>query len=172
MSQRGNGRRIYALADCTAERTSRGWYFGRTSRFGDAHAMKGPYSSERSVVLMIARELIKKNSQARFPTPAPRMTGSLFLLERHAPKRRATSFPRLGRRCLAKSMWAKIRSTAFCRREDCKMRNRAVAAGAGLLGAECLMQERLEEVVGLAKGFDVDGAKFYLLSHDRSEMGL
>ena len=32
----------------------------RTSRFGDMHAMKGPYSSERSVALMIARELIKE----------------------------------------------------------------------------------------------------------------
>ena len=50
-----------------------GWlrYFGRTSRFGDVHAMKGPYSSERSVALMIARELIKeivkRDSQNRLP---------------------------------------------------------------------------------------------------------
>jgi hypothetical protein len=39
---------------------SRGWYFGRTSRFGDVHAMKGPYSTERSVALMIARKLLKE----------------------------------------------------------------------------------------------------------------
>ena len=36
-----------ALADYTVERTHRGWFYGRTSRFGDVHAIKGPYSSER-----------------------------------------------------------------------------------------------------------------------------
>ena len=50
MRRTSNGRRIYALADYTVERTGKGWYFGRTSRFGDMHAMKGPYSSERSVI--------------------------------------------------------------------------------------------------------------------------
>ena len=60
MPRNANGRRIYALADYTVERTASGWYFGRTSRFGDMHAMKGPYSTERSVALMIARELIKE----------------------------------------------------------------------------------------------------------------
>ena len=48
MPRNANGRRIYALADYTVERRGKGWYFGRTSRFGDAHAMNGPYSSERS----------------------------------------------------------------------------------------------------------------------------
>lgn len=71
MARSSNGRRIYALADYTALRTTRGWYFGRTSRFGDTHGMKGPYSSERSVALMIARELIKeivkRDSQHRLP---------------------------------------------------------------------------------------------------------
>jgi hypothetical protein len=66
-----NARRVYALADYTVERTSRGWYFGRTSRFGDQHTMKGPYSTERSVALMIARELIKEirkhDSRHRLP---------------------------------------------------------------------------------------------------------
>ena len=52
MRERGNGRRIYALADYTVERTGKGWYFGRTSRFAD--------TSERSVALMIARELINE----------------------------------------------------------------------------------------------------------------
>jgi hypothetical protein len=63
--------RIHALADYTVERTHRGWYFARTSRFGDMHAMKGPYSSERSVALMIARELlneiIKRDAQTKLP---------------------------------------------------------------------------------------------------------
>ena len=71
MPRNANGRRIYALADYTVERTHRGWYYGRTSRFGDVHAMKGPYSSERSVALMIARELIneivKRDMQNKLP---------------------------------------------------------------------------------------------------------
>ena len=71
MRANGNGRRIYALADYTVKRTGKGWYFGRTSRFGDMHAMKGPYSSERSVALMIARELlkeiVKRDTQNRLP---------------------------------------------------------------------------------------------------------
>ena len=71
MPRNANGRRIYALADYTVERTHRGWYFGRTSRFGDMHALKGPYSSERSVALMIARELLKeiakRDTQTRLP---------------------------------------------------------------------------------------------------------
>jgi hypothetical protein len=32
MREQRNGRRIYALADYTVERSARGWYFGRTSR--------------------------------------------------------------------------------------------------------------------------------------------
>ena len=71
MREKGNGRRIYALADYTVKRTGKGWYFGRTSRFGDMHAMKGPHSSERSVALMIARELlneiVKRDSNHRLP---------------------------------------------------------------------------------------------------------
>ena len=60
MREQGNGQRVYALADYSVKRTSKGWYCGRTSRFGDVHAMKGPYSSERSVALMLARELLKE----------------------------------------------------------------------------------------------------------------
>ena len=71
MPRNANGRRIYALADYTVERTHRGWYYGRTSRFGDLHGLKGPYSSERSVALMIARELLKeiakRDSNHRLP---------------------------------------------------------------------------------------------------------
>jgi hypothetical protein len=71
MARNSNGRRIYALADYTVERTARGWYFRRTSRFGELYGMRGPYSSERSVALMIARELLKeikkRDSQHRLP---------------------------------------------------------------------------------------------------------
>ena len=52
--------------------TRKGWYYGRTSRFGDLHSLKGPYSSEHSVALMIACELIneivKRDAQRRLPT--------------------------------------------------------------------------------------------------------
>ena len=74
MARNANGRRAvfsrfatkYRLCQAarfrfsTVERTHRGWYFGRTSRFGEINGVKGPYSSERSVALMIARELIKE----------------------------------------------------------------------------------------------------------------
>ena len=72
MRKTANGRRIYALADYTVERTHRGWYYGRTSRFGDLHGLKGPYSSERSVALMIARELLKEivNRDSNHELPA------------------------------------------------------------------------------------------------------
>ena len=78
MRANGNGRRIYALADYTVERTARGWFYGRTSRFGDMHALKGPYSSERSVALMIARELLNEITKRDSQTQTPRMTGSSF----------------------------------------------------------------------------------------------
>ncbi len=69
MPRHRSGRHIYALANYTVERTSRGCYFGRTSRFGDMHARKGP--SERSVALTIARELlneiVKRDAQRRLP---------------------------------------------------------------------------------------------------------
>ena len=71
MRKRANGRRVYALADYAVERASKGWFYGRTSRFGDQHTMKGPYSTDRSVALMIARKLIKeinkRDSQHRLP---------------------------------------------------------------------------------------------------------
>ena len=71
MRQRTDGRRVYALADYTVERTSKGWFYGRTSRFGDQHTMKGPYSTERSVALMIARELIKEIQKRDFQHRLP-----------------------------------------------------------------------------------------------------
>ena len=69
MREQANGRRVYALADYTVERTAKGWFYGRTLRFGDAHAIGLLF--QRSVALMIARELIKeilkRDSQHRLP---------------------------------------------------------------------------------------------------------
>ena len=52
-----NAKRVYALNDYTVEKKARGWYYSRTSRFGNKHEQKGPYRSLASVTLMIAREL-------------------------------------------------------------------------------------------------------------------
>jgi hypothetical protein len=52
-----NGRRVYVLAEYTVEHRSDGWYFGRTSRYGDKDERKGPYGSVASVTLVIARQL-------------------------------------------------------------------------------------------------------------------
>ena len=52
-----NGRRVYVLAEYTVEHRSDGWYYGRTSRYGDKDERKGPYASIVSVTLVIARQL-------------------------------------------------------------------------------------------------------------------
>lgn len=71
MRGKANGRRIHALADYTVERRTKGWFYRRTSRYGELNGMKGPYSSERSVALIIARELVKeivkRDNQDRLP---------------------------------------------------------------------------------------------------------
>jgi hypothetical protein len=52
-----NRKRVYALAEFTVECRVKGWYFRRT--YGDEE-WRGPYSSEFSVCLMIARRLRKE----------------------------------------------------------------------------------------------------------------
>ena len=78
MREQANGRRVYALTDYTVERKSKGWYYGRTSRFGDAHVMKG-HAQTSAAALMIACEFINEILKREFPIPAPHMTGSRFL---------------------------------------------------------------------------------------------
>ena len=39
---------VYVLPDNSVESTARGWYFGRTSRFGDMHAMS-PLNSAQTI---------------------------------------------------------------------------------------------------------------------------
>ncbi|HLH93943.1 MAG TPA: hypothetical protein VKW08_02385 [Xanthobacteraceae bacterium] len=50
-----NVKRVYALKEFTVEHRMKGWYFWRT--YGGKDVVKGPYGSEASVTLMIAREL-------------------------------------------------------------------------------------------------------------------
>ena len=66
-----NTKRIYALADFSVENRSGKWFFWRTARFGDKEEKRGPYSSEASVTLMIARqlrrEIVKRDSVHQLP---------------------------------------------------------------------------------------------------------
>jgi len=53
-----NGERfIYALADWTVEKRAGGWYFSRSRIRHGKDDWWGPYSSEASVAMMIARQL-------------------------------------------------------------------------------------------------------------------
>jgi len=52
-----NRRRVYALAQFTVVYRVRGWYFRRTDHDDD---WRGPYVSETSVCLMVARALRKE----------------------------------------------------------------------------------------------------------------
>jgi hypothetical protein len=53
-----NGERfIYALCDFTVEKRSGGWYFSRYRDRQNKAGWKGPYRSEASVTMMIARQL-------------------------------------------------------------------------------------------------------------------
>jgi hypothetical protein len=53
-----NAKRTYALKEWTVEKRPKGWYFWRT--YGDKTEAKGPYSSEVSCCLMIARQLCRE----------------------------------------------------------------------------------------------------------------
>jgi hypothetical protein len=52
-----NVKRTYALQGYTVENRPRGWFYKQTYQDDDWH---GPYSSENSVCLMIARALRKE----------------------------------------------------------------------------------------------------------------
>ncbi len=54
---RSNGKRVYALDSWTIEKKGRGWYISRT--YAPATRL-GPYGSEASACLMIARQLRKE----------------------------------------------------------------------------------------------------------------
>jgi hypothetical protein len=51
---------IYALSDWTVEKRAQGWYFSRSANRHSKSDWRGPYSSEVSVAMMIARELRKE----------------------------------------------------------------------------------------------------------------
>jgi hypothetical protein len=55
-----NAKSIYALHMWTVEKCPNGWYFSKSAYHGDKHEWRGPYASEMSVTLMIARELLKE----------------------------------------------------------------------------------------------------------------
>ena len=55
-----NAKSIYALDMWTVDKRPNGWYFSKSAYRGDKHEWCGPYASEMSVTLMIARELRKE----------------------------------------------------------------------------------------------------------------
>ena len=70
-----NSKPTFALTSWTVEERRDGWYYGDT--YGDEpKKFRGPYTSIRSVTLMIAREMTKEitRRQERFSqilTPSP-----------------------------------------------------------------------------------------------------
>ena len=56
-------RYIYALTDWTVEKRASGWYFSRSANRHSKDDWKGPYSSETSVAMMIARQLRREIKQ-------------------------------------------------------------------------------------------------------------
>lgn len=48
---------IYALSDWTVEKRAGGWYFARSANRHSKDNWRGPYRSEASVAMMIARQL-------------------------------------------------------------------------------------------------------------------
>lgn len=50
-------RYIYALSDWTVEKRERGWYFAHSANRHGNGDWRGPYCSEASVAMMIARQL-------------------------------------------------------------------------------------------------------------------
>src|ERR1700688_557218 len=71
-----NAKYIYALDMWTVEKRPNGWYFSKSAYHGDKHDWRGPYASEVSVTLMIARELReemeKENKKPPQPLTAPK----------------------------------------------------------------------------------------------------
>lgn len=53
---------IYALSDWTVERRATGWYFARSANRHSNGDWRGPYRSEASVAMMIARQLCREIS--------------------------------------------------------------------------------------------------------------
>jgi len=53
-------RRIYTLTDWVVENRADGWYFNTYNNRNNKREWRGPYHSEASVALMIARQLRKE----------------------------------------------------------------------------------------------------------------
>lgn len=64
-------RPVYALQGYTVELRRKGWYFTKYYMRGDKPVWRGPYKSEASVTLMIARELVRE-IRRRCPATAKR----------------------------------------------------------------------------------------------------
>src|SRR3984893_1517864 len=68
-----NAKYIYALDMWTVQKRPNGWYFSKSAYHGDKHEWPGPYASEMSLTLIIARELPEGNQPTpQTVTPIPR----------------------------------------------------------------------------------------------------
>jgi hypothetical protein len=62
-----NNRRRYALGVFTVERTQNGWQFCRSGHEKERDAWSRPYSSIKSVTLMVARQLQREITRRDAP---------------------------------------------------------------------------------------------------------
>jgi hypothetical protein len=58
---------LYALTDWMVERRASGWYSNRYRDRQNKAAWRGPYSSEASVAMLIARQLRREIAQRSSP---------------------------------------------------------------------------------------------------------
>jgi len=66
----GNGKRVYALDSWTVEKKARGWFIRRTY----SPALRfGPYKTETSACLMIARQLRRELTRRDATNTEPRV---------------------------------------------------------------------------------------------------
>jgi hypothetical protein len=65
-------RYIYALTDWTVEKRADGWYFAKSANRHSKDDWRGPYRSDASVTMMIARQLRREIRDRH----GPRIEGS------------------------------------------------------------------------------------------------
>jgi hypothetical protein len=85
-----NAKYTYALNMWTVEKRPNGWYFSNSAYHNDKHDWRGPYRSEFSVTLMIARELRKVFKKSKNATEANSQL-CLSVQARQQCSRRATA---------------------------------------------------------------------------------
>src|ERR1700688_2466440 len=73
-----NTKYVYVLSMWSVEKRPNGWYFSKSAYHGDKHNWRGPYRSEMSVTLMIARELQQEIRKRHAPHSMECPMGNVF----------------------------------------------------------------------------------------------